>query len=132
LVDRIVPDDIKQPLQAEDDDDDIEFDGVEDIKGLNGEVYKRRIINALMDGVANFYVSNLKLFLYPIYELNPQLPEIYRKIQAINSVLIFYEDANVYNEKGMTQGSVSEVIIKQNDRSTISVKGINFIAMLYE
>lgn len=131
LVDGIDESDIKIPLQPESVEN-VEFDGIEDIKGINDEIYKRRMIKSLMEGIAHQYMRNINLYMSEIFKLNPELPILYNKIMIINDYLNFSKDANKYNKDLSTEGSTSEVIVKQNDKSIIDVKAINFPSLLYE
>jgi len=130
LVDSITKSDIKIPLQPESVDD-IEFDGIEEIHGINDEIYKRRMVDCLMEGISDWYIHN-SIPIQDIYKLNPKLIFVYPSMCVINDYLSYNENINSYNEQKIMQGSTSEVIVKKNDRSVVNVKGVNFIALLYE
>ncbi|MCK9543554.1 MAG: hypothetical protein M0R03_16170 [Novosphingobium sp.] len=109
--------------------DDFEFDSVEDLNSLTKEVYKRRIINAINEGIAYDYTTDiLKTNISKIYELNPELISVYYNINKINSLLTFIDDDK--NSSDKTLGSVSEVEI--NNEIKISVKALNYLALTYE
>jgi putative nucleotidyltransferase with HDIG domain len=131
LVDRITSDDIKLPLQPESTDD-VEFDTIEDLSNTNDDVYKRRVVNCLMNGIASKYLTLTEFWINNIYKINPDLIPLYKKIYVLNNYINFNDDANIYNENKMTQGSTSNVVVKSYDRSVIDVKAINFVALLYE
>jgi hypothetical protein len=131
MVDKISEDDIKLPLQPEDMDD-VEFESIDDIVGINEEVYKRRMVNCLIQGIASQYLYTPENYVNKIYKINPQLLILYSKIIPLNDYITFVSDGNTYKQHQVTQGSASEVLIKSYDRSDVEVKGINFIALLHE
>jgi hypothetical protein len=133
MVDVINKSDIKIPLKPEStSDDEVEFEGIEDIHGLNDDVYKRRMVNCLMQGIANRFIHLHEFYTQEIHELSPDLLPLYAKIICLNDLILFYEDANIIQEDRITYGSTSEVIVKSYDKSVVRVRGINFISCLHE
>lgn len=55
------------------------MDGVEDLDRLSKEVYKRRLVNSLIQGAALKYSSDIQAFVKDIYALNYKLPTLYEK-----------------------------------------------------
>jgi hypothetical protein len=131
LVDKIQSVDLNIPLKPESVDD-VEFAGIEEIEGVNQEIYKRRMVNCLMQGIANRFTHLYEYFVKDITLMNDQLFPLYKKIIILNEYNLFIEDGNILNENEITSGSTSEVIIKTYDRSIVNVKGINFISLLHE
>lgn len=115
---------VSEPLSTQ---NDIELDSINDLNELTKEVYKRRLINAINEGIANQYtIDILKDKLSNIYELEPELIGLYYNINKINNLLTFVDD-NINNE---TLGAISEVEI--NDEIKINVKAINYLALTNE
>jgi len=131
MVDKLTSNDIKMSLLPEKADD-IEFDGIEDFKGINEDVYKRRMVNCLMQGISNKYIRLYEYYIKDIFELNDKLLSIYKRIIVLNEYINFMEDANKVNEIDITFGSTSDIIVRSKSKSTITVKGVNFIALLHE
>ena len=131
MVDTITVNDIKMSLLPETTDE-IEFDGIEDIKGLNDDIYKRRVVNCLMQGLSNRFIHLYELYIKDIFVLNDGLLPLYKRIITLNEYINFMEDANLVNENDITFGSTSDIMVKTNDKSTINVIGVNFISLLHE
>nr|DAD66534.1 MAG TPA: hypothetical protein [Myoviridae sp. ctPuP5] len=112
--------------------DDIEVDGVEDLDRLSKEVYKRRLVNSLIQGAALKYSSDIQAFVKEIYALNYKLPTLYEKITKINSFLLFFK-ADIDDEKSRTDaGNVDVHLGNDVEQATIEAKGIIFPILLNE
>jgi hypothetical protein len=131
MVDRITKSDVSAPLTPEAVED-IEFDGIDEIQGINDEIYKRRIVDSLMQGLAARYLHLPEFYVNDIYKLNPDLLPKYRKILALNELMLFYDNPNKIDEDEVYMGSTSNVILRGEDQSIINVKGVNFLALLHE
>lgn len=112
--------------------DDIEIDGVDSLEKLSEEVYKRRLVNSLIQGASLDYSSNIQAYIKDIYELNYKLPMLYDKIIKINNFLLFIK-SDITNEKSKTDaGNVDVRLGNDIQQSTIDAKGIIFPIMLNE
>jgi hypothetical protein len=131
MVDRLTADDIKMSLLPEKTDD-IEFDGIEDLHGINDDIYKRRMVNCLMQGFANRFIHLYELYIKDIFEINDELLGIYKRIITLNEYINFMDNANKADEDSMTYGSTSDIIVRREDKSKVYVKGVNFISLLHE
>jgi len=131
MVDKVTADDIKISLLPEADDT-VEFEGIDDLKGINDDIYKRRVVNCLMQGISNRYIHAYELYLKDIFVLNDVLLGVYKRIILLNEYLNFVTNANKVDEDNITFGSTSDVIVRSNDKSVVTVKGMNFIALLHE
>ena len=69
-----------------------EFDSHEDIAKANGEVYKRRFINAMIQGAAKKTNSMFHLVADELSELNPQLPAKYSKMMSAADYMYYIVD----------------------------------------
>jgi hypothetical protein len=85
-----------------------------------------------MQGIANRVIRLHEYYVNDIYKMDERLLTVYKKMIILNEMILFLENANVINEKETGCGSTSVVTVKTYDRSTINVKGINFIALLHE
>lgn len=112
--------------------DDIELDGVDSLEQLSKEVYKRRMINSIIQGMSLDYSSEIQLYIKGIYELNYKLPMLYEKIIKINDFLLFLK-SDISNDESKTDaGSVDVRLGNDVQQSTIDAKGIIFPIMLNE
>ena len=66
-------------LDPLDNDGDVEFVNVEDAMSIKGEVYKRRLLNALSMGAA-IRMADIESLSEEINQLNPKLTDLYNKI----------------------------------------------------
>jgi len=131
MVDKITADDIKMSLLPEATDD-IEFEGIDDFKGINDDVYKRRIVNCLMQGISNHFIHLYEFYIKDIFLLNDKLLGLYKRIILLNEYVNFMSNANKVDEDNVTFGSTSDITVRSNSKSSITVKGKNFIALLHE
>ena len=69
---------------------DFSFDNIEDMNNLTNEIYKRRLLNVLVTGAAMFYMNNVTNQVYELFEVNTELPFLYRKFLDYNNLLMFY------------------------------------------
>lgn len=112
--------------------DDIEIDGVDSLEKLSEEVYKRRLVNSIIQGASLDYSSNIQTYIKDIYELNYKLPILYEKIIKINNFLLFIK-SDINNDKSKTDaGNVDVRLGNDIQQSIIDAKGIIFPIMLNE
>ena len=82
---------VKQQRMMPEQTDDFSFDSIDDINYLTDEIYKRRFLNALVNGASLVYANNVELYLSELYKINPELPSIYNKIMKYNTILLYTE-----------------------------------------
>lgn len=112
--------------------DDIEIDGVDSLEKLSEEVYKRRLVNSIIQGASLDYSSNIQTYIKDIYELNYKLPILYEKIIKINNFLLFIKSDVINNKSKTDAGNVDVRLGNDIQQSTIDAKGIIFPIMLNE
>lgn len=86
--------------------DDMEFDDIEDMRNLSDEVYKRRMLNCLVAGAAHHYATNFALYLEDLFNINDELPSLYKKLMLYNEVLL-YNDPKLKINAQHDSGKVS-------------------------
>ena len=64
-------------------DDEYEYDDVDKMEYLNGEVLKRRLIDALIQGSATRISQNYQNILGELYNISPKLIELYHNINVV-------------------------------------------------
>lgn len=125
--------DIGMSVRVQSEDSEIEFDDIKHRKGLVDEVKKRRVINALMTGGAVRAAANIRKYVADIYELEPKLPDLYRKILAINDYILFTNDENHIDENNNQQLGLSKITIgNEQTKSEIRVEAVIFPILIYE
>ena len=108
------------------------FKDISDFELSKGAVAKRRLINSLIMGAAEYYTSMKTLYLEDLNKLNPQLVELYDQIMTLNSYLTFITKEKIDDFHPM-QGSFVEVHVGFNGKkSTIEAQGIIFPLMLHD
>ena len=113
--------------------DNFEFDSLEDMRGLSDGVYKRRMVDALVAGAANYYATKMENYLQDLFNINPELPSLYKKINQYNSALLYLLDLNSDDAKTTIEGGKVDVYVG-NGQSQIKIvaEGIVFPALLEE
>lgn len=113
--------------------DDFEFDSLEDMRGLSDGVYKRRMIDSLVAGAANYYATDTSNYLQDLFSINPDLPSIYQKINQYNKALLYLLDLNSEDAKTTIEGGKVDVYVGNNSTQIkIVAEGIIFPALLEE
>lgn len=112
--------------------EDIEIEGVEDLERLSKEVYKRRLVNSLIQGAALKYSSDIQAFVKEVYELNYKLPMLYEKIIKINDFLLFFKADKEEENSRTDAGNVDVHLGNDVKQTSISSKGIIFPILLNE
>lgn len=108
------------------------FRDISDFEFSKGAIAKRRLINSLIMGAAEYYTNMKSLYLEDLNRLNPQLSELYDQIMVLNSYLTFVTKEKI-NDFHPMQGSFVEVHIGSNGKkSTIEAQGIIFPLMLHD
>lgn len=103
-----------------------------DIESLDDEVRKRRMLNVLAMGAGMQVSSNIKSYIADVYEINPKLPDLYRKILALNNYLLFTRDFNITDENNMQLGTVLVSLQNQENHVKIFAQGKIFPVLLSE
>ena len=113
--------------------DNFEFDSLDDMRGLSDGVYKRRMVDALVAGAANYYATKMENYLQDLFNINPELPSLYKKINQYNSALLYLLDLNSDDAKTTIEGGKVDVYVG-NGQSQIKIiaEGIVFPALLEE
>lgn len=124
-------DNVKQRMLPEKTDD-FEFDSIDDMNSLGDEIYKRRMLNALVCGASLYYSMNTDLYLTNLFKISPELPSMYAKILKYNNILMYFEK-DTLDKNGITEaGSVDVYIQQEQNKADISAQGIIFPILLNE
>lgn len=113
--------------------DDFSFDSIKDMHSLGDELYKRRMLDALISGAAAYYSSNVKNYAKDLYEVSSALPYLYEEILSINDALLFFEQESLDPRKNTSAAKVG-VNITGNADTMVSIvsEGLLFPALLNE
>lgn len=119
-------------LDPIDSDGDVEFVSVEDAMLLKGEVYKRRMLNALCMGGA-IRMANFDDIMDDINQLNPKLSDLYTKIISLNNYLLYTRsDFNLTDDNKMQLGTVEVSLANEENKVKIEAQGVIFPILLTE
>lgn len=125
--------DIQMGVRVQSEDANFDFENVAHKKTVNEEIKKRRLLNALMTGGAMRMSSNIKTYIADIYDLEPKLPDLYRKILSLNDYLLFTNDENMISEDNKNQLGMSNITIgNQQSKSNVEIEGVIFPILIYE
>jgi hypothetical protein len=113
------------PISSED-----EFDNHDQIVEANEEVYKRRFINAMIQGAAKKCNQMFYMVEDELTAIDPRLPSKYAKTMAAADYLYF---AVPKMENGTVGGSVNvEFPSKKNSKSVINAQAMIFPLLIHE
>lgn len=133
LVDFVNLDGTSIKLDPADGDGFIEYEDIADAESIKDEVYKRRLIDAISMGAGMKISSNIKDYMNKIYEINPSLLDLYRKIIALNDYLLFTrEDLGITDENKQQIGTVEVVLGHDDELPKIAAQGAIFPVLLSE
>lgn len=120
----------KAPAQ---DTETIEFENIKQRTRLHDAVYKRRIINAIITGGAMRLSWISKELIGELYELNPELPSLYRDITILNEYLLFTKNNMGISERNKKQSGISYLTIgNENTKNKVISQAEIFPVLLYE
>lgn len=107
------------------------FDSIEDMNNITNEIYKRRFLNALLNGAAMYYGERVELYSEELQKIDPRLPYMYKKIMCINNLLLFHTRQNINNKQ--TDGGKVDVYLSNPDIPVrIKAEGLMFPVLLEE
>lgn len=112
--------------------DDFEFDSIDDMNYLSDEIYKRRMLNALVDGSALYYSMDYDMYVVDLFRISSDLPSLYMKIMDYNNVLMYFEKETLDENESTIAGNVSVLMRNTQDNVTIDANGIIFVSLLSE
>ncbi len=110
--------------------EDMEFESHQDIEDANDEVYKRRFINAMIQGAAKKCNHMFHMVDEDLVKMNPQLPTQYNKMMSAADYM-YYAIDNM--EDGVKGGVVRvELPKKEGDKPTIHAQAMVFPVLIHE
>ena len=119
-------------LDPLDNDGDVEFVNVEDAMSIKGEVYKRRLLNALSMGAA-IRMADIESLSKEINQLNPKLTDLYNKIISLNNYLLYTKsDFGLTDKNKMQMGTVEVSLGTEDSKVKIEAQGVIFPILLTE
>lgn len=135
IVDEVVLDSDIMKLDPVDGDEDIQFDSLKDAMSLKGEVYKRRILDALCMGgameLSRDYMNGM--LAEDLDSLNPELLQKYWEITDLNRYFLFEkEDLGMTDEQKMQMGTVEVMLGNEENKTRISAQGRIFPVLFTE
>lgn len=112
---------------------DMTFIDIDHMNVLSDEVYKRRLIDALITGAAMKYSVIKKEYIGDLYEMSPKLPKLYKDIIKIMDYMMFVKNDIGISEADKKQIGVVNVLIGNETKKTdIKAEGIIFPVLLME
>lgn len=115
------------------DEDSIEFNDVNDAFKIKKEVYKRRLIDVLCVGCGLSIANNTDSYMDEINKLDNSLCDLYSKIIALNTYLLFEKGNIEMSETEPKIAGISTVTIGQQDEKiSLEAEGTIFPILLSE
>lgn len=113
-------------------DEEYSFDDINDIDFMSYEVYKRRMVNALVQGASEYYAYNLNNYVQKLFKIDPELPGEYSKIIALSQYLTFKTDDTELESIGDEGGWVEVRLNQENELPSITACGCIFPILLQQ
>jgi hypothetical protein len=114
-------------------DGDDELDSVETAIEIRGEVYKRRLLNALCVGASIRMSSDINTYMESINKINPTLCDLYHKIIALNNYILYTkDDFGIDDSNNMQLGTVEVRLGTDDVKPEVSTQGVIFPVLLSE
>lgn len=112
----------------------MKFDDIDQISRLRQEVFKRRLIDALIMGASVMYSKLPKTFVGDIYDINPELPKLYKEYHTLNQICLYEGDVDSEMEEKDNKlgGFVNIHLGSEENRTVIEVFATNFVILLSE
>lgn len=110
--------------------DDMMFDNIEDMKKLGGEIHKRRMLNALVEGASETIAYNVPYYVKKIFEINPSLPALYSKIIKYSQYLMYELDEKKLKNANNDGGTVRVTMKAAPDMLEIKAEATLFPILL--
>lgn len=108
----------------------MEFDNHDGITSANDEVYKRRFINAMIQGAAMKTNHMFHLITDELMSMNPQLPQLYSKLMTTADYAYLIADDNTPKHAG---GLVRiELPKKEGDKPKIIAQAMTLPVLIHE
>lgn len=121
---------IVEPIDG---DDDFQFDDVEMASSIRGEIYKRRILDALCMGEAIVLSSDIDSYADSISKFSPELCTLYLKILALNNYSMYMaDDLGIDDENKKQLGTVNVEFGNEDEQVRITAQGVIFPVLLSE
>ena len=112
---------------------DFSFDSISDMNYLSGEIYKRRMLNVLVTGASMYYANNISSYIRELFEIDDELPSLYKKIIKYNEILMFFEKDKLKEDSDTTEaGKVDVTMDMPQNMVKIDAEGIIFPVLLNE
>lgn len=109
---------------------DFSFEDIEEMKHLTDEIYKRRMVDALISGASMYYGSNIEYYIREIYKINPELIQLYIEITKYNMVMLYNQPDTIKSVERCDSGKVDIYIGDEGERIKIKAEGVIFPVLL--
>lgn len=111
---------------------DFSFDDIDDMSYLTQEIYKRRILNALIVGASMVYANNIEYYVQDLFKIHPELPSLYKRILDLNTKLLYMEKDTLNVEDNVDAGKVDVNLGAIDEKVTVNAEAIIFPVLLEE
>lgn len=113
--------------------DTIEFENIHQRTRLHDAVYKRRMINALITGGAYRLSYIDKVLVGELYDICPELPQLYREIRVLNDYLLFTKNNMGMSDYDKKQSGISILTIgDEKTKNKLTIEAEIFPVLLHE
>ena len=111
----------------------INFNDIKEGLYIKNEIFKKRILNALIMGAAMDFSSKFENYIEEIKNINPELFDLYKNIIVLNNYLLFEkEDVGIDDNIPKQMGCVEVYIGGPDERIKIKSRSLLFPILLNE
>lgn len=111
-------------------DDGYTFEDIADIENMSDEIYKRRLLNALVEGASETIAYNVKSYVNELFEINPELPAMYAQIIRYSQYLMYALDETKLKDNAFNGGNVKVLLKSAPDKLTVEAEATLFPVLL--
>lgn len=111
-------------------DENYSFEDIEDMTNLSAEIYKRRMLNALVEGASESLAYNVGAYVQNLFDINPSLPALYKKIIEYSQYLMYALNETSLKTGNDAGGSVRVIMKSAPEMLEINVEATLFPILL--
>lgn len=111
---------------------DYTFDSIDDMNSLTDEIYKRRVLNALVQGASSFYTKRLLGNFVDLMRIDKELPVMYSKILDYNNILLYLKKDSLVDVSKNDAGRVDVYVTPGSDDVSIKAAGVIYPILTFE
>lgn len=119
-------------MRLEPDTTDFSFDSIEDMGNISSEIYKRRMVDALVEGASEYYAYDIQNYVQELFKIQPELPSLYAKVIEASQYLTLTQDDTDIEASSDDGGYVIVKVGQKDEMPAIEARGSIFPILLQQ